>query len=341
MAKPQSTDDSKPARPRGLRAWLRRRVPVCVVAAYLVVAFGFLWPFDPAGPTAIGLPAFMVRTFVFHGGLAVLAIVAIGAVAGSRRTLVAAVPVLIFCVAPEWLPRIGHADVQEPTLRLMSVNVLGSNREFDRVLEQIATESPDVILLQEYKPAWHEALAPVLAIEYPHSLIETRNDAFGCAVYSRLPILEAEWFDLAGAGTPQVSFEVELGDSRVTIHNIHLLPPAAASLTRETWAQLGALVERAKAETGPAIFAGDFNFTPRSAQAGRLRAAGLTEAHSQGGRWRGATWPETGPASLVPGIRLDQAYVSEQLACVSSRVLGRNGSDHRPIVVEIGLRQDD
>jgi endonuclease/exonuclease/phosphatase (EEP) superfamily protein YafD len=112
------------------------------------------------------------------------------------------------------------------------------------------------------------------------------------------------------------------------------------SLARETWAQLGALVDRVDGEPLPAVFAGDFNFTPRSAQAGRLRRAGLTEAHALGGRWRGATWPATGAAALSPGIRLDQAYMTGELACVRSRVLGRNGSDHCPIVVDIGVRSD-
>ena len=318
--------------------WVRRRAIVLVVAAYVVMAFGYLWPFDPRGPVAVGWAAFMVRTFAFHAGLALLAVMMIGALAGSRRAVLAACPLLVLCVWPEWPVRLGSPDVGGPTLRVMSINLLASNRSFGDVLAQIEAESPDVILLQEYKRPWMETLAPTLEAEYPFAMHSPRDDAFGCAMYSRIEPLEADWFELAGVDTPQVRAVVEHDGGSIAIYGVHLLPPASLAMTGETWAELDALSGRLEAESLAVLVAGDFNFTPRSAQAGRLRSIGLREAHASAGRWRGATWPVRGRASIAPGIRLDQAYASGALGFASARVLGRNGSDHLPIVVDVGWR---
>ena len=172
-------------------------------------------------------------------------------------------------------------------------------------------------------------------------MTRTRTDAFGVAVYSKLPLSDVEWFDLGDVGTPQVRATIEHDGRDIALYAIHLLPPAGLDNTRDTWRQLDELAQRIEAESIPVMIVGDFNFTPRSAQAARLRALGLTEAHAQGGSGRGATWPSTGLVSLAPGIRLDQVYLGEALACGRSRVLARNGSDHRPILVDIGFRSED
>lgn len=329
-----------PTEYRDWRRWVRRRLTALLATAAVLLVFGFAWPFDAEGPVAIGWAAFMVRTFVFHAGVAMLVIAAASLLVKSRVIAIAAVPLVAFSLWPEWAPP-SRARVSGPTIRVMSMNLLAGNRQYGRAVAQILDADPDLVLLQEYGPNWDTAMTEGLSDSHPHVLRRPRTDSFGVAVYSKLPLSGVEWFEVGGVGTPQVRTTIDFDGRTIAVYAIHLLPPAGLDNTQDTWRQHASLVKRLEAETLPILLAGDFNFTPRSAQAARFRRMGLTEAHAQGGRWRGTTWPAIGMVSLAPGIRLDQVYLDEDLACEGSRVLGANGSDHRPILVDVGIRSAD
>lgn len=326
---------------RDCRSWARRRLAALLAAAALLLAFGFIWPFDPEGPLALGWAAFMVRTFVFHAGVALMAIALLALLLGSRAVTIAAIPLIAFCVGPEWSPRLSRPDLADPTLSVMSINLLAGNSQYERAAAQIRQADADLVLIQEYGPNWDAVISETLAQSHPYTLTRPRSDAFGVAVYSKVPLTDVVWFELGGVGTPQVSATIEHDGQQIALYAIHLMPPAGLANTRDTWRQLDDLARRIESESMPVMVAGDFNFTPRSAQAARLRRLGLTEAHAQGGSGRGATWPANGLASLAPGIRLDQVYVDKALGCDRSRVLAETGSDHLPILVDIGFRSED
>jgi len=135
---------------------------------------------------------------------------------------------------------------------------------------------------------------------------------------------------------------VEHDGRQIALYAVHLLPPfPSRTYIRGQRAQLADLLLMLGEEDLPVIVAGDFNATPRTPYMARLRRLGLREVHSLAGLFRGwsrgATWRSCGRAGVLPGIRIDQIYLGRELTCASSRVLGANGSDHRPIAVEVGF----
>src|SRR5688572_1432917 len=57
------------------------------------------------------------------------------------------------------------------SLRILSLNVLDFNQQYDRVIAYARRERPDVLLLVELTPAWTARVGD-LAQEYPHRWVE-------------------------------------------------------------------------------------------------------------------------------------------------------------------------
>ena len=85
------------------------------------------------------------------------------------------------------------------------------------------------------------------------------------------------------------------------------------------------------------IVAGDFNSTPDSAFATRMRDL-ADDAWEAGGRGFGSgfTWPNG--MFPCPPIRIDHVFVSHDLGVLSAGVGEGAGSDHRPVVAKVARR---
>ena len=68
-------------------------------------------------------------------------------------------------------------------------NVLTSNHSHELILQQIFSQSPDVITLQEFSNELKQSLKALDDV-YPHQVLVPRNDNFGIAIYSKWPIIE-------------------------------------------------------------------------------------------------------------------------------------------------------
>jgi endonuclease/exonuclease/phosphatase (EEP) superfamily protein YafD len=69
-----------------------------------------------------------------------------------------------------------------------------------------------------------------------------------------------------------------------------------------------------------------------------LKQAGVNEAHEQATIGRGATWPVNGIFRYItPGIRIDHVYLSPSLRAIRCETGVGEGSDHRPVVVDVVL----
>lgn len=324
------------------RRW-RAYTRTAAVFAASAGLYGLLWPDDLSREdpwfVRAAWAAFVVRTFVFHLGLAAAAI---GATAlllrapwtGAIMGLVGAV--LLWPALTGLFTRARPVDGQ-PTLTVMSINLLYGRADSARLAECIGQNRPDLILFQEYTPTTSRELSPLLGADYPYRFEHARDDAFGQAVYSRQPFISPPRAFPAGWNDPQVRAEVQFAGSTVILMNVHLLPPVnlawVIAQRRET-VKLAALAQKEIAglpAAGALIVAGDFNATPESAHMAAMRRAGLREAHAEAGTGRGTTWPRTMPLRLAPGVRIDHVLYAGGLECVASGVCGDIGSDHRPI----------
>jgi endonuclease/exonuclease/phosphatase (EEP) superfamily protein YafD len=300
--------------------------------------------------------AFMLRTFTLHAAIA-LAVAALSALLLRQRVLAALLVAVACCFAARVLappftraPQPPPAD-QSRELRLLSMNVLLTNPDATRALAFIRQHDPDIILVQEHTPQWHLALSQALSADYPFIINEMRGNAFGQAVFSKRPFLEAPMRYLtpatqqlsprhtgvASLHDPQLRVVIDVAGSPVVIQNVHVVPPAGRDLFYEQRAQIAELVSHARDESRPLIMAGDFNATANSHHLRAIINAGMRDLNAAAGTGLGNTWPDLGPLAYVPGIRIDHVLASRHFAVHEHIVGPHTGSDHRPLFVRISL----
>ena len=213
----------------------------------------------------------------------------------------------------------GALPAGEPVLRILVANVLAANRRPRLLLDLVAREEPDVVAVMELTHAWRGALGP-LRQSHPYHLELPRQDSFGIALYSRLPLSDARRDALGSGEVPAITAAFPgLG----TLWLVHTLPPLSRRMARERDAQLADVAQRLTA--ADAIVVGDLNCTQWS------------------GRFPGSTrgWPTgTWPASLPDPLRLpiDHGLTGRGLQVVERRALPSIGSDHRPVLIGVRPR---
>lgn len=310
-------------------------------------------PGESEGSGGLLWVAFMGRTFAFQLTLASLLAGVVAAFLNRKRFLIPLALVMLATglswreVRTVW-PRgenTPSAAVASPTptprdtLRVLSMNLLFVNHDTEKVLGQIAAANADVVLLQEYHEGWDTRLRPALREQYPFECRPLHQGSFGQALYSKRPFVgEPMLLRLHPKDyCPQIGVVVEVGGREIELWDIHLVSPSGIEEIRRQWSQLAVLRGDIEKRTRPMVLMGDFNSTPMSWNADLLRSLGLHEAHAGVGRGRGATWPVAPIVKYLPGIRIDQAWASDEIEWVSSRVGGETGSDHLPNIVELTL----
>ena len=356
---PEARANSRPTR-RGWRHILAVGVGrlnlLAIVATVLALVFAYLWPTDlsQTGTAHVFLAfvAFMVRTFEFHLGLALLAGMLLALALKRYRSVIVCLPFLIATLGPPVWSQFGAKERKDAGgLRVLSSNLLYANTDMQPFLDEVRESNPDVILIQEYTPEHAASLRPRLAVLYPYRVEAFHRSAFGEAIYSKRAFIgePVEYpqpvrpdgsrdTGVINLNDPQLRVVIEHAGREVVVQNIHTVPPttfdASLVLFREQRWMIGWIRDWARAEQRPIVMAGDFNCTPSSPHAAELREAGLIDVHAAVGSGRGATWPAKGRFAALPGIRIDQAFV-KGLDPVSIRVGRYVGSDHRPIIFDV------
>lgn len=219
-------------------------------------------------------------------------------------------------------------------LRVESFNLGRKFRGDAGVLEGLRASAADVLVLQEYGLQWHEYLQP-LHEHYPHAVLEPRPGSFGIALFSKRPLPDATVQEFPGTRVPFIRAPLTLDGRRVDLVGVHLQWP----MTPQSFAARNRQIEYVSSairSTGAAtLVCGDWNLTPWSRWFNVLAEAGL---HGPAGR---SALSPTWPASLGWfGIPIDHCLATAGLT-VMSKTRGRpRGSDHRPIVVKIGVTDE-
>ncbi len=237
-----------------------------------------------------------------------------------------------FAVIPIYFQSSQVSNKGQTAFKVMLSNVYRDNTEFDRLLEAVAVEQPDIFVIQELTPAWVHALVE-LERDYPYRVLDPREGSFGLGVYSRFPLVGTELLDLAEAQIPTIVSTVHVEGVPFTLVATHPMAPVNAAMAALRNRQLKQLQAILRGVAGPAVLVGDLNTTPWSHQFAQL----LTE------RFRsvrdGIGWLPTWPAMLPPFLRIpiDHCLVTDEID-VLTLDLGHNvGSDHLPLVVTLTL----
>jgi endonuclease/exonuclease/phosphatase (EEP) superfamily protein YafD len=334
-----------------LRRWVIRAGWVFVLTVSVWIAFGLLWKDNPATSDRVSgwvaFAALFSDAFRFHLGFPIGAMLLVAMAARGWKLSVALALLLIptlgarLAMTPD---RASGSEKPGQTITVFSANLLYGRGDDERLLEQIFANSPDLVLLQEYTPD-EASLAAALRAEYPHSVKHPQNDAFGIALFSRLPFVEEPevWRGPEESRKPMIACMVEVGGERIAVWNVHTLPPTGGNTTAAQRRMIGWIGEQARVvlnDPGGAsglVIAGDFNATSGSNHLREILAAGLVESHAKAGAGPGVTWPMRGLKRHFGGIRIDHIFVGGILSPASAWVGDDFGSDHLPVVARIVL----
>lgn len=147
--------------------------------------------------------------------------------------------------------------------------------------------------------------------------------SWGIAILARVPCTPADVLALGKAGRDPVTRSAVrtttvVGGRHVVIHGVHM-----AHITHPSVPQFRRLARMLPPRDTPAVVAGDMNLwgPPVEALLPGWRRAVI-----------GRTWPAHRPHSQP-----DHILVTPALQVVSAKVVNATGSDHRPLVVELGV----
>ena len=219
-------------------------------------------------------------------------------------------------------------------LRILQANILTSNTNAPALLELVANENPDVVVLQEPDEWWLRQLTP-LTNSYPVFAALPRDDNFGAAIYCKPNALSADIFQLSDPeGAPSSLARVHVDGKTITVVGTHTLAPYNSYMWRGRNSFSLELAKNLRKVEGPLVVTGDFNNTPWSAHfRAFLKASGLHD--SAQGRSLQPTWP----TSALPLIRipLDHCFHSDSVRILAKRTGPDIGSDHLPLILDIAF----
>jgi endonuclease/exonuclease/phosphatase (EEP) superfamily protein YafD len=201
-----------------------------------------------------------------------------------------------------------------------------------------------VVALEEVSERNAEALLAMPDDVLPHRWARGEH-IHGKALLSNFPMLDVESMILA-SGRPYLRAVLDLWGTAVTVFVAHL-PPGdyrkVQPINPAALIDLDALLARVDIAT-PSLLLGDFNVVTRSRVYHRIRAAGFVDTFAATGRRGGFTYPRRhmkARVPLPPVIRIDYIWASPHFATLDSNVWPGLGSDHRPVISDLQLRDHD
>lgn len=269
------------------------------------------------------------------GGLAVVLYAQVSL--GQRSILtglgLAAMVGALALMAPEYLrPIEPKVAANTPnTLKIIQFNAWRKNNDIQSDVQWLASESPDVIAIEELTPELRDALLA-------HGGYQMTKGRLGTALFTKAaakgsPISAVRplraWPDLVSATLPHPA-----GD--YTMIGLHLTWPTylGQAALREQLIDNLKTVDRSKA-----ILVGDFNLTPWSfALQDFDRRNGLSRRDRAIYSWPGQPFLEGRLSAPVPFLPIDHVYAGSAWRTVSIKRGPKRGSDHYPLIVVLAPR---
>lgn len=237
-------------------------------------------------------------------------------------------------IAPKEVETAKHNDA-ESRITILAANVLQKNREADSLLRLIDESSPDIVAVCEVNDRWINDLKS-LNSEYSGHIAEPRENGYGIALWSRLPIIDATVRHMVVDEIPSldVTLKLETGQA-VRLFVVHPHPPMPFVDTTERDAEL-VLVGRELQGVQPAIVTGDINDVAWSRTTNLFQeVSGLLDPRKGRG-----LYPTYRADSWIVRYPLDYLFHSDDFRVVRLETLSSIGSDHLPLFVELSYEPE-
>lgn len=157
-------------------------------------------------------------------------------------------------------PRPKQGTVSEP-VKIISCNIYQFNTQFDRFIELIRREQPDIFLTMESNAEWEQALQ-VLEADYPYHEKVTLENTYGMHLYTRLKVKSLKTHFFVSDDLPSIEAELETKDGiRFVFFGVHPPPPSPTEedTSKERDGDLLSVAKKVRDYNVPVVVTGDFN----------------------------------------------------------------------------------
>ena len=219
---------------------------------------------------------------------------------------------------------------QAAALTILHANVYGQNKDYPRFLDLIAVEQPDIFFVQEFRVGLQNALQAVHA-DYPYRELLARDDNFGIAVYSRLPLDTVVTHESPPYALPSLVVTARTAAGPLTLLSTHPVPPIGAEEYAGRNRQLQDIGMLINSLPAPLVLIGDLNVSMWSFHYELLaERTGLRDARTGFGIL--PSWPVQLPFARIP---IDHCLVSPGVEVLDIRIGPAIGSDHLPLIARL------
>lgn len=229
-------------------------------------------------------------------------------------------------------------DKDEKPFNLLVSNVYQDNTDYQKLVNLINKNNPDIVFLLETNKAWMENIREATD-EFPYKIEVPLENTYGLLFYSKLPIRFHEVNYLISTEIPSIIVDVEYNNEIVRLYGLHPTPPVPQENEESTERDAEILITgKAAKEYGKAcIVFGDMNdvawsrttklFLKTSQMLDPRRGRGMYNTFHE--KYWFLRWP------------LDHYFLSSQFRLVDMKIEDSVGSDHFPISISVVLRKDD
>ena len=285
--------------------------------------------------------------------------------------------VLAYVPISIYMPLHPSAKAPEDAIKLLSYNVCsyGGNfkyeQGFEKVMDYIAQESPDIVCVQEDVDTWRRyAFREYERHGYAYndtlSLIDNKHCHNALGIHSRYPVLRRERIPYTSMANGSVAWWLKVGNDTMIVVNNHLESCHLNLRDRRQYRQiirgeisgdsarsesrllLVKLAEANAIRAGqvkavcrfvkehsqyPIIVCGDFNDNPIS-YSRHVMAELLTDCYKETGNGIGLSYNQK-----AFSLRIDYVFCNEKLKPYYSKIDGKmDASDHNPFICSLKIK---
>lgn len=227
----------------------------------------------------------------------------------------------------------GIVAKDDVSIKIITSNVLMTNRSAHKLLERVTEYQPDVLITLETDQWWEDALEP-LNKNYPYRVSRPLDNLYGIHVFSKFEIIDPEVVDIIEKDIPSVHCHLKITDSlKIKCHFLHPAPPSPTENTSSTPRdrELLLIARKIDLRDQPTIVTGDLNDVAWSRTTREfLKVSSLLDPRKGRGffntfhaDYRFVRWP------------LDHIFHSEHFNIVDIERVASIDSDHFPLYSEL------
>ncbi|MDH3649998.1 MAG: endonuclease/exonuclease/phosphatase family protein [Saprospiraceae bacterium] len=147
---------------------------------------------------------------------------------------------------------------EQPTFLLSHTSTGNLLADPGTSLHSLINQKADIVSILEITPNWEDILEQTLAEHYPYHATITRIDDFGCALFSKFPLVRVDtvYYD----DLPNLFATIALDDDHaINVFSSNTNPPLFRRSFEQLRAQLDVIANCVLETTGPTITAGNYH----------------------------------------------------------------------------------